>query len=349
MRPPSAMQRQELLGQEEGALEVDVHELVELRLGRLGEARVDADAGVVDQEVEAVALPSAAASAAAHRLGEGGEARAVADVELQRHRLAALGLDLPRRRAAASLAPAAIGEDDVDAAVGEVERHALAEAAAAAGDECDLGSWASEPPRTLPPMVPCGVVKPLLVFQHVAVEHPGILREFLREDGFAWRAVESLDAGEAIPDLRHFSALVVMGGPMDVWEEDLHPWLRDEKAAIREAVAERGMPVLGVCLGHQLLAEALGGEVGKASRPEVGFHEVELTEAGRKSDFLAGLPERITCAPVARRRGEARARRRAGARLFAGLGGAGVRGRRSRARAPVPRRDHAARRWASGR
>jgi GMP synthase-like glutamine amidotransferase len=134
----------------------------------------------------------------------------------------------------------------------------------------------------------------ILVFQHVAVEHPGILRDFLRADGLSWQAVE-LDEGEAIPDLRDFRGLVVMGGPMDVWEEDLHPWLRDEKAAIREAVRERRMPVLGVCLGHQLLAEALGGEVGKASRPEVGLMEVELTAAGRMSDFLAGLPERLTC------------------------------------------------------
>lgn len=143
-------------------------------------------------------------------------------------------------------------------------------------------------------MIPFGMPRPdLLVFQHVAVEHPGVLRDFLREDGLAWHAVE-LDAGDAIPDLRDFRGLVVMGGPQDVWEEDLHPWLRDEKAAIREAV-ERRMPVLGVCLGHQLLAEALGGEVGRASRPEVGVMEVELTEAGRTSDFLAGLPERLAC------------------------------------------------------
>jgi GMP synthase-like glutamine amidotransferase len=133
----------------------------------------------------------------------------------------------------------------------------------------------------------------VLVFQHVAVEHPGILRDFLREDGLTWRAVE-LDLGEPIPDLADFRALVVMGGPMDVWEEDLHPWLRAEKAAIRAAF-ERRMPVLGICLGHQLLAEALGGEVGLASRPEVGLMEVELTASGRASGFLAGLPANLAC------------------------------------------------------
>ncbi|MGI9335456.1 MAG: type 1 glutamine amidotransferase, partial [Gammaproteobacteria bacterium] len=62
----------------------------------------------------------------------------------------------------------------------------------------------------------------LLVFQHLDVEHPGIFREFLKQDAIEWRAVE-LDAGEPIPDLSDYDMLWVMGGPMDVWEEDEHP------------------------------------------------------------------------------------------------------------------------------
>ncbi len=77
---------------------------------------------------------------------------------------------------------------------------------------------------------------------------------------------------------------------MDVWQEDAHPWLRREKAAIREAVAERGMPYLGLCLGHQLLAEALGGRVGPMSRPEIGVLPVELTAEGGNDPLFAGLP-----------------------------------------------------------
>ena len=127
-----------------------------------------------------------------------------------------------------------------------------------------------------------------LVFQHIEVEHPGILRDFMRADGVTWDAVE-LDAGEPIPALEGYDALIVMGGPMDVWEEDAHPWLVPEKAAIREAVAERGLPTLGVCLGHQLLAEALGGKVGPMAAPEVGILEVELTEAGRADPLFAGI------------------------------------------------------------
>ena len=82
---------------------------------------------------------------------------------------------------------------------------------------------------------------------------------------------------------------------MDVFEEDVHPWLADEKVAIREAVAERDMPFLGVCLGHQLFAEALGGRVETMAEPEVGIMTVDLTDAGRADPLLAGLDPTVTC------------------------------------------------------
>lgn len=120
---------------------------------------------------------------------------------------------------------------------------------------------------------------------------PGIFQELLRQDGIAWRAVR-LDLGEPIPDLAAYDALWVMGGPQDVWQEVEHPWLADEKAAIREAVLGRKMPYLGICLGHQLLADALGGEVGPAVEPEIGVFEVALCASAARHTLFAGLPER---------------------------------------------------------
>jgi len=126
-----------------------------------------------------------------------------------------------------------------------------------------------------------------LVFQHIAIEHPGIFRNFLAADDIAWDAVE-LDAGEEVPPLDGYDSLWVMGGPMDVWEEDQHPWLAAEKRAIRAAV-ERGLPFMGICLGHQLLGAAMGGRVDKAAQAEVGILDVALTEAGRRDPLFDGM------------------------------------------------------------
>lgn len=130
----------------------------------------------------------------------------------------------------------------------------------------------------------------ILVLQHIACEHPGLLRKFLAADSVAWDAVE-LDAGEAIPALEPYDALWVMGGPMDVWDIEDCPWLIAEKRAIRRWVREMERPFLGVCLGHQLLADALNGTCGPQRPPEIGILDIALTDAGQKDPVFGGLPK----------------------------------------------------------
>lgn len=128
----------------------------------------------------------------------------------------------------------------------------------------------------------------ILVFQHIDCEHPGIFRRFLQEEGVEWDAVE-LDQGETIPELDSYDALWVMGGPMDVWDLADCPWMIEEKRAIRTWVRELKRPYLGVCLGHQLLADACGGTCGPMKKPEIGILDIALTEAGKQDCVFQDL------------------------------------------------------------
>jgi GMP synthase (glutamine-hydrolysing) len=101
-----------------------------------------------------------------------------------------------------------------------------------------------------------------------------------------------LDEGEPLPDWRDFAAIVAMGGPMSVNDEEELPWLGAEKALIAEAV-RAGLPFFGACLGVQLLAVSLGAEVAPGRAPEVGILPVFLTEAAASDPVFADLPREL--------------------------------------------------------
>jgi GMP synthase-like glutamine amidotransferase len=102
-----------------------------------------------------------------------------------------------------------------------------------------------------------------------------------------------LFAGQACPDPDAYDFLVVMGGPMNIYEYDAYPWLKEEKAALKRAV-EAGRLVLGVCLGAQLLADVLGGPVTKGKFKEIGWFDVSMSAEGLKTKAFAGFPASLT-------------------------------------------------------
>jgi GMP synthase-like glutamine amidotransferase len=134
----------------------------------------------------------------------------------------------------------------------------------------------------------------VLVFQHIDVEHPGSFRDLMAADGMTWNTVE-WDEGETPPAPEGYDLLMAMGGPMDVWEDARLPWLAAEKDFIRHWVRDLNKPFLGLCLGHQLLAAALGATVGPMARPEVGLTTVSPTPEAAADPVMAALPLPIRC------------------------------------------------------
>ena len=118
--------------------------------------------------------------------------------------------------------------------------------------------------------------KNILILQHIDIETPGYLLDLMKKDNFNLKTVE-LDEGEHIPDdLSKFDGMFCMGGPMDTWMEEEHPWLVEEKKKIREFVINLEKPYLGFCLGCQLLGEVVGGKVVKSDPPEIGILDINM-------------------------------------------------------------------------
>ena len=128
-----------------------------------------------------------------------------------------------------------------------------------------------------------------LVLQHMAIEGPGTLAPYLEARGWTIETV-ALYAGARPPeDARGYQAVIVMGGPMGVYDEAAYPFLRAEQHFLRCAMAQ-DVPLLGICLGSQLLAKALGARVYRNAQKEIGWYTVDLTPAGAADPLFAGLP-----------------------------------------------------------
>jgi GMP synthase (glutamine-hydrolysing) len=129
----------------------------------------------------------------------------------------------------------------------------------------------------------------VLVIQHVACETAGTIERALSQANVPFRYVRPF-AGDAIPpSMQDWAGLVVMGGPMGVYEADRHPHLRDEIGLIEDA-CDRNLPVLGICLGSQLLAAALGARVTPGSSKEIGWFNVTLGDNARGDRLFAKAP-----------------------------------------------------------
>ena len=128
-----------------------------------------------------------------------------------------------------------------------------------------------------------------LIIKHIDMEGPGLIGVYLRQKKISYQIL-NLEKGTPLPIMDDFTHIVILGGPMNVYEDDRYPFLRDEDLFIKEAI-QRGKIILGICLGAQLIAKALGAKVSKAPIKEIGWFDISLTEEGSRDPFFSFLPK----------------------------------------------------------
>jgi GMP synthase-like glutamine amidotransferase len=134
-------------------------------------------------------------------------------------------------------------------------------------------------------------VRPILLVRNESTDTLGIAPACLAADDRPLVVLDAFDPDAEWPGLEGIAALAVFGGSMNVDQVDAHPYLLRERAFVREAVAERKLPYLGVCLGGQMLARALDAPVTPSPVVEMGFNPVSLTAEGREDPVLSAVPD----------------------------------------------------------
>ena len=128
----------------------------------------------------------------------------------------------------------------------------------------------------------------ILIIKHVEIEGPETIGQFFTDEGFGIKVLD-LHKGDYIPKtFDHLDAVISLGGPMNVYEEDKYPFLKEENIFL-QGILERKIPFMGICLGGQLLAKASGSKVGRSPEKEIGFAPIQLTSAGKKDPLFQGV------------------------------------------------------------
>src|SRR3984957_20342167 len=134
----------------------------------------------------------------------------------------------------------------------------------------------------------------IYILQHHPVENLANIADALEGAALAWQYVR-VDEGRPVPaSMKGAGGLIVMGGPMGVYQTDRYPWLRDEMRLIEDAM-KSNLPVLGICLGAQILAAALGAKVERnPNGKEIGWHPIRLSDSAKDDRLMRDLPATMT-------------------------------------------------------